>query len=213
MSSNCRRTKQNQNDVKDAKCIWSYLTIFIEAKPKQKKEIVHSWLSLCLRLVSCVTKWCQCLLIIHSWLSLCLYSVSCVPKWCQCLLIVYYWLSLCLPPASCVPKWCQCLWIVSSGFSNVYLTRKIKRKRHGHHLDTQDTRRRQRDKQEWTIRRHWHYWVHKTQDEDKGTIKNGQSRDTDTIGYTRHRTRTKGQSRIKEKSLLLVKKISGIGPS
>jgi hypothetical protein len=38
MSSNCRRTKQNQNDVKDAKCIWSYLTIFIEAKPKQKKE-------------------------------------------------------------------------------------------------------------------------------------------------------------------------------
>ena len=75
--------------------------------------------------MSCVTKWCQCLLIIHSWLSLCLYSVSCVPKWCQCLLIVYYWLSLCLPPASCVPKWCQCLWIVSSGFSNVYLTRKI----------------------------------------------------------------------------------------
>ena len=39
-------------------------------------------------------------------------------------------------------------------------------------LGTQDTERRQRDNQ------------------------NGQSRDTDTIGYTRHRTKTKVQSRM-----------------
>ena len=106
--------------------------------------VVHSGLSLCLRPVSCVPKWCQCLLIVHSGLSLCLRPVSCVPNWCQYLLIVHYWLSFCLCSASCVPKWCQCLlivplisfcvlctqwcqclWIVHSGFSNVYLTRKI----------------------------------------------------------------------------------------
>jgi hypothetical protein len=39
---------------------------------------------------SCVlcTQWCQFLLIVHSWLSMRLRSVSGVPKWCQCLLIV-----------------------------------------------------------------------------------------------------------------------------
>jgi hypothetical protein len=37
------------------------------------------------------------------------------------------------------------------------------------------------DNQEWTIKRNWHHWVHKTHDEDKEAIKNGQSRDTDTI--------------------------------
>ena len=36
MSSNCRRTKKNQNNVKYAKCI--YLAIFIETITKQKKE-------------------------------------------------------------------------------------------------------------------------------------------------------------------------------
>ena len=40
-------------------------------------------------------------------------------------------------------------------------------------LGTQDT-------EEWTIQRHWQHWVHKTQ-------RNEQSRDTGSIGYTRHR--------------------------
>jgi hypothetical protein len=53
--------------------------------------------------------------------------------------------------------------------------------------------------QEWTIQRHWQHWAHKTQDEDNpetlttlGTQDTGrrQSRDTDNIGYTRHRTKT-----------------------
>jgi hypothetical protein len=69
-------------------------------------------------------------------------------------------------------------------------------------LGTQETERRQRDNQEWTIKRHWHYWAHKTHDEDKGTIKNGQSRDTDTIGHTRHMTKTKGRSRMDNQETL-----------
>jgi hypothetical protein len=73
--------------------------------------------------------------------------------------------------------------------------------------------------QEWTIQRKWQYWVHKIQDENKqnkgpsrmnnpeklatlgiqdtgqrqakqGAIKNGQSRETGNIGYTRYRTKT-----------------------
>jgi hypothetical protein len=82
--------------------------------------IVHSGFSICLRPVSCVPNWCQYLLIVHSWLSFCLRSASCVPKWCQCLLIVPL-NSFCV----LCTQWCQCLWIVHSGFSNVYLTRKI----------------------------------------------------------------------------------------
>ena len=78
------------------------------------------------------------------------------------------------------------------------------------------TRHRTLDKmsnQEWTIQRNWQHWVHKTQDvrqkkrsrmdnleklatlgtQDTGrqieeAIKNGQSRETGNIGYTRHRT-------------------------
>jgi hypothetical protein len=77
-------------------------------------------------------------------------------------------------------------------------------------LGTQDTGRRQtkyrnvrenrRSNQEWTIQRNWQRWVHKTQDEGKqnietlekteGAIKNGQFRETDNIGYIRHRTKT-----------------------
>jgi hypothetical protein len=34
--------------------------------------------------------------------------------------------------------------------------------------------------EEWTIQKHWQHWVHTTQ-------KNGQSRNTGNIGYTRHR--------------------------
>ena len=45
-------------------------------------------------------------------------------------------------------------------------------------LRIQDTERRQRDNQ------------------------NGQSRDTNTIGYTRHRTKTKGQSRMDNQETL-----------
>ena len=45
-------------------------------------------------------------------------------------------------------------------------------------------------------------WVHKKQNEDKGTTNNGQSRDTDTIGYTRHRTKTQGQSRMDNQETL-----------
>ena len=66
-------------------------------------------------------------------------------------------------------------------------------------LGTQDTERRQRDNQNGQSRDTNTIWVHKTQNEDKGTIKNGQSRDTDTIWYTRHGTKTKGQSRILKK--------------
>jgi len=36
------------------------------------------------------------------------------------------------------------------------------------------------DTEEWTIQKHWQYWVHTTQ-------RNGQSRNTGNIGYTRHR--------------------------
>ena len=91
-------------------------------------------------------------------------------------------------------------------------------------LDTQDTGRRQtnghlRDigiigytrhrtkTSEWTPQRHWHYWIHMTQDEDKRmdtseTLAlldtqdtgqrqaNGHLRDIGIIGYTRHRTKT-----------------------
>jgi hypothetical protein len=70
---------------------------------------------------------------------------------------------------------------------------------------TQDTGWRQgklRGNQEWTIQRNWQHLVHKTQDEDNqnwGAIKNGQSRETDNIGYTRHRmktNKTEGQWRM-----------------
>jgi hypothetical protein len=73
--------------------------------------------------------------------------------------------------------------------------------RHWHHLGTQDTGgkqntgRRRINNQEWTIKRHWHHWVHKTHDEDKGTIKNGQSRDTDTIWV--HKSQDKDKDAIK----------------
>jgi hypothetical protein len=61
---------------------------------------------------------------------------------------------------------------------------------------TQDTGRRQtkqRGKHEWTIQRNWQHLVHGTQDEDRqnwGAIKNGQSRETGNIWYTRHWTKT-----------------------
>jgi hypothetical protein len=78
-------------------------------------------------------------------------------------------------------------------------------------------------------------WVHKTQDEDAWIIKNGKSRETGTIRYTRPMTKTKGQSRMDnqeiltpfgnriqrtktkmqskiKKKLLLAKRISGIAP-
>jgi hypothetical protein len=57
-------------------------------------------------------------------------------------------------------------------------------------LGTQNTRQNKRDNQE-TIQRHGQHWVHKTQDKTKGTIKK-QSRDTGSIGYTRHKTKQKG---------------------
>ena len=82
--------------------------------------IVHSWLSLCLRYVSCIPN-----SVSVSWLSMRLRSVSCVPKWCQCLLIVYYWLSLCLRPVSCVPKWCQCFLIVPLSSFCVWCTQMV----------------------------------------------------------------------------------------
>jgi hypothetical protein len=47
----------------------------------------------------------------------------------------------------------------------------------------------------WAIKRHWHYWAHKTQSEDKGTIKNGQSRDTDIIWA--HKTQNEDKGTIK----------------
>jgi len=60
--------------------------------------------------------------------------------------------------------------------------------------------------QEWTIQRHWQHGVHKTQDKymlkkTECAIKNGQSRGTGNIEYTRHRTnkrqrKTRGQSRM-----------------
>ena len=51
----------------------------------------------------------------------------------------------------------------------------------------------QRGNQKYTIQRHWQHKVHKTQDKytsenTKGAIKNIQSRETDNIGYKRHRT-------------------------
>ena len=70
---------------------------------------------------------------------------------------------------------------------------------------TRDTGRRQtklRGNQEWTIQRNWQHLVHKTLNEDKlncGAIKNGQSRETGNIGYTRHRMKTnntEGKSRM-----------------
>ena len=74
---------------------------------------------------------------------------------------------------------------------------------------TQDTgqinvREQRRDNQKWTIQRNLQHRVHKTQDKymlenSEGAIKNGQSRETGNIGYTRHRTNkrqriAKGQS-------------------
>jgi hypothetical protein len=50
-----------------------------------------------------------------------------------------------------------------------------------------------RGNEEWTIQRNWQHWVHKTHDEDKqnrGAMKNGQSRETANIGYTRYRMKT-----------------------
>ena len=65
-------------------------------------------------------------------------------------------------------------------------------------LATQDTgqinvRESRWDNQEWTIQRYWQCWPLKTQDKhmlekSHGTIKNGQSRDIDNVGYTIHRT-------------------------
>jgi hypothetical protein len=64
-------------------------------------------------------------------------------------------------------------------------------------FSTQDTgqinvRENRGGNQEWTIQRHWQHWVRKTQDKQtlektEWTIKNGQSRDTVNIEYTRHR--------------------------
>ena len=62
------------------------------------------------------------------------------------------------------------------------------------------------DNQEWTIQRHCQHWVHRTQDtytleKTEGAIKNGQSRDTGSIEYARHRKNKRlrkpnGQSRM-----------------
>jgi hypothetical protein len=64
-------------------------------------------------------------------------------------------------------------------------------------LGTQETGPTQnhRGNQEWTIKRQWQHWVHKTQDQHKttGVIKNGKSRDNGNIGHTRHSTNTKPQ--------------------
>jgi hypothetical protein len=62
-------------------------------------------------------------------------------------------------------------------------------------LGTQDTERRQRDNQNGQSRDTNTIWVHKTQNEDKGTIKNGQSRDTDTIWQ--HKTQDEDKGTIK----------------
>jgi hypothetical protein len=135
-----------------------------------------------------------------SWLSL-----SCVlfVQYCQCLWIVFVLclvcpilsMSLdCLCPVSCVPntanvsglslssvlcvQYCPWLWIVFS-LCLVYLILLVS-------LDC-------------LIQRHWQYWTYKTQDKDNpekltvlGTQDTGQrqSRDTDNIGQTRHRTKT-----------------------
>ena len=62
-------------------------------------------------------------------------------------------------------------------------------------------RENQRDNQEWTIQRHWQHWTMGTQDtgqrleKTKGTIKNGQSRETGNIGYTRYRTKVRENQR------------------
>ena len=65
-------------------------------------------------------------------------------------------------------------------------------------LGTQDTgqisvRENRSGNQDWTIKRHWQHWAHKTQDKyalkkTEVTIKTGQSIDTGNIEHTRHRT-------------------------
>jgi hypothetical protein len=155
-----------------------------------------------------------------SWLSLCLRSVSCVPngqsrdtdtigytrhrtktkgqsrmdnqetltpfghtrhrtktkgqsKWA----IKRHWHHFpCLRPVSCVPKWCQCFLIVHSGLSSSCV------------LCTQIV----------SVSSDCPFLIVPL----KGTTKNGQSRDTDTIGYTRHRTKTQGQSRMDNQETL-----------
>ena len=66
-------------------------------------------------------------------------------------------------------------------------------------LDTQDTgqinvREYWRGNEEWTSQRNWQHWTHNTQDKYtleniEGATKNGQARETGSIGHTRHRTK------------------------